>query len=372
MAKEYTTNISAHPSIYKSSEREMPVYFCEPDLGVNEETGILLMIPGFAGHANSNVYKKMRKEFSDQYNLVTVQCDYFGWEFMQGFQELEQVSITEESLGLMGGSEKKELYPNGKLSATNLMKLLPTTPLEVIGKCKLNENRSNFNDMGIMQVLDNITAVLVVSAILKDNHLKYNPNRIWCYGQSHGSYLSYMCNAFAPSLFSLIIDNSAWIFPEYLKTNRMMTNQIGQSKIHGVFDYLARQEAIYDEEILDLNHVYRMFSNQCNIIAYHGQGDQLVSHTDKQLFCQTIDKCMYKEISLNDVDGEIIKSTGHGLDADFLKLFEQALSYFPSNETKIKHDIDIPNVSYVTKKARYEIDYSQGVPMMERHQVIMR
>ena len=26
----------------------------------------------------------MRNTFADKYKLVTVQCDYFGWEFMQG------------------------------------------------------------------------------------------------------------------------------------------------------------------------------------------------------------------------------------------------------------------------------------------------
>ncbi|CAH2211897.1 hypothetical protein [Tepidibacter aestuarii] len=44
---------------------------------------MVLLISGFGGHANSNVYKKMRKEFADKYNMVTVQCDYFGWGFMQ-------------------------------------------------------------------------------------------------------------------------------------------------------------------------------------------------------------------------------------------------------------------------------------------------
>ena len=60
MASEYDFKINGHPSIYEAKGRELHIYFCEPDKGVNKETGLLLLIPGFGGHANSNVYKKMR------------------------------------------------------------------------------------------------------------------------------------------------------------------------------------------------------------------------------------------------------------------------------------------------------------------------
>ncbi|WP_223869599.1 DUF2920 family protein [Paenibacillus sabuli] len=102
--------------------------------------------------------------------MVTIQCDFFGWEFMQ--------SVS------------------------------------------LNETVSNFNDMGIMQALDNITAVIIVSEFIKDNNLKFNAKKIIADGQSHGAYLAFLCNRFAPNLFSLIIDNSAWIVPAYLTLNR--------------------------------------------------------------------------------------------------------------------------------------------------------
>ena len=72
MAKEYDFCMYGHPSIYKPKERKLKIYFSEPESGVNENTGILLLIPGFGGNANSNVYKKMRDYFSDEYNLVVV------------------------------------------------------------------------------------------------------------------------------------------------------------------------------------------------------------------------------------------------------------------------------------------------------------
>ena len=95
---EIIENIKAHNNFYtmliegrRELERNINVYMYEPDTGINKDTGILLFISGFGGNANSNVYKKMRREFANKYNLITVQCDYFGWEFMQS-------EVLEESI----------------------------------------------------------------------------------------------------------------------------------------------------------------------------------------------------------------------------------------------------------------------------------
>lgn len=43
---------------------------------MNLEASIFLFILGYGGTANSNVHKKMRCQFADKYNLVTIQCAY--------------------------------------------------------------------------------------------------------------------------------------------------------------------------------------------------------------------------------------------------------------------------------------------------------
>ena len=90
MAQEHSLDINTHENIYKDISssgygynRKAAVYFSLPDKGVNSDTGLLLLIAGFSGEANSNVHKKMRNYFADKYNLITVQCDYFGYQFMQ-------------------------------------------------------------------------------------------------------------------------------------------------------------------------------------------------------------------------------------------------------------------------------------------------
>lgn len=67
----------------------------------------------------------------------------------------------------------------------------------------------------------NITAMLSVMNVLYD----INSKKVIIYGQFHGAYL---CNTFTPTNFSLIIDNSAWIYPLYIINNneRLLTASI--------------------------------------------------------------------------------------------------------------------------------------------------
>ena len=83
MAKTYELEIQAQLSVYEPKERTMMMYFAEPEDGVNQDTGILLLLAGYGGNAKSRVFEKMRTAFADAYNLLTVQCDYFGYEYMQ-------------------------------------------------------------------------------------------------------------------------------------------------------------------------------------------------------------------------------------------------------------------------------------------------
>lgn len=305
MAKEYEFAMAGHPNIYNGEHRDLKVYFTEPENGVNEETGLLLFIAGYGGNANSNVYIKMRKQFADTYNLVCIQCDYFGYEFMQA-----QV---------------------------------------------LKEDIANFNDMSIMQALDNITSVLVVISILKENNLSFNENKIISYGQSHGGYLALQCNRFAPDLFSLVVDNSAYVYPVYLQANRHLPSQ------NLVFDYLVKKINI-DHSLLHLPSIYEKFNNRASIACFHGIHDSMVSYLDKERFCNSINNCTLYLIKDPSLTGGIFTSTEHGLGADFLKLFDWVINN--CNVEKEKR-YELPNVDIETKKGKYIFDYSSGLVALE-------
>lgn len=135
----------------------------------------------------------MRNEFTDKYNLITAQCEYFGIEFMKSEIGIRPNEFTQEELHLINLPSE-----NGYGSTKKIIK-------------KFNENKDNMNDMGHIQAMDNLISIASVIEILKNNNLVFNKNKILIYGYSHGAYLAHLCNLFSQNLFSTIIDNSAYI-----------------------------------------------------------------------------------------------------------------------------------------------------------------
>ncbi|GAX88913.1 DUF2920 family protein [Effusibacillus lacus] len=363
MAKSYEIKVPAHPNIYQPGLRDMNLYFCEPEHGINEDTGLLLLIPGFGGNASSNVYKKMRTTFADKHNLVTIQCDYFGHEFMQVTKNATMNIDLEMMQKTFSHSELQEIISPDtyRLNFKRLVEIGAKYDLIITGKENLGETIENFNDMGIMQALDNLTAILLVMAIIKDNGYSINTNRIIAYGHSHGAYLALLCNAFAPRLFSKIIDNSAWLFPVFLLKPRYYLRRIGNLVFNIEFQYLAK-DLPYDIDLLYLSTLYQKFTNTCDILSFHGTEDDLINPSDKERFCSQIPFIQYHEITPERVDGKIFKSCTHGLDADFLELFDYAMSLKEPNTPRV---FSLPSVSIDTLEYSYSIEYSTGVPIME-------
>lgn len=362
MAKEYSLIIDGHPSIYQPESRKLKIYYCEPENGVDKKTGIILLIPGFGGHANSNVYRKMRSQFADKYNLVTVQCDYFGWEFMQKAKNLTFNLSKSELASLFTLKEFEDIFASGSLDFRKLLYYGSKYNIDIFCTANLNEDKTNFNDMGIMQAIDNITSVLTIIDLLSEKGLSFNQNKIILYGHSHGGYLSYLCNAFAPNLFSLIVDISSWLYPNFILMYRDLTLKKGNANLITRFEYLARK-VFCDEELLLLPLLYSKFRNKCKIISYHGTTDNMITHQEKKVFCQNIANCIYNEISESELDNRVFKSTDHGLDADFLELFDlvSAKNLFDSNSEKnLQHSV----ITYQSSQHKLSIDYMHRLPIV--------
>src|SRR5690606_11420393 len=135
-------------------------------------------------------------------------------------------------------------------------------------------------------------------------------------GQSHGSFLLHLCNRLVPHLFSIIIDNAAWVIPQYLYHNRLLYKKLGNSMIQIEFDYYAKHR-IKDREALGLSNLYADFNNGAYIYSYIGTTDNLVDVDIKRKCIEHLDFIEYEVIDENKVDGIVFRSTNHGLDADF-------------------------------------------------------
>ncbi|WP_107923577.1 DUF2920 family protein [Lysinibacillus parviboronicapiens] len=272
MAENQSIKIPAHHNIYNgSSNRELRIEFSFPEKETDENLGIAIFVPGFGGKIDSNVYKKMRETFADTYNVVTVQCDFFGSEFMQSASSFNLNCDINELLASFSLEERSTI--NGDYS--NLLEILSARNITIPVVAKIDETGDHFNDMGFMQAIDIITAIEAVRIIFKENSIKFNEKRVIGYGHSHGAYLLHLSNCLAPHLFSYIIDNSAWIEPVYLSANRLLFQGFGQMTLQMEFDYIAKKY-IEDKQALSLDTFYNQFDNAAKIISFQGNEDNFV------------------------------------------------------------------------------------------------
>lgn len=355
MAYNQTIEIPAHPNIYTgNNERSLQIKYSIPQKGTNVETGIVLFVPGFGGNINSNVYKKMREVFADQYNLITVQCDFFGSKYMQ---EAEGFKCNEEELSKLSKEHLEELmlYPE------KLESIIKNYSIQFKCSALMDETENDFADMGYMQAIDLITAVEAVKIILNENHLLYDKNKIIGYGHSQGAFLLHLANKLAPHLFTYIFDNSSWVQPVYLTSNRGYLKGVGQAVLIIEFEYFAKKYLV-DKSALSLHNLYKAFKNGSYIFSLLGTTDNLVVVEDKKKSLSNINYVRFKIIDDKKIDGEIFKSTNHGLDADFLKLFDYLIREVPSHRNKIKFK---SNYLVASSQTVISVNYSNGLPLFQ-------
>lgn len=309
MAVEHILLIDGQPYFNRKTSRTFHTFYTSPDKGITPSTGILLLISGFGADANSNVYQKMRHEFSDRADLVVIQCNYFGSEYMGS-------KVTEEIQ-----SAFSELIQNPS-DRQNSDDILPDKTIHI----EQPESPDSFCELGIFQALDNLKSICYIINHIHQQHLEFDYNRIFAYGYSHGAYLALLCNAFMPNLFSAIIDNSAWLYPVYLYRPRMCSTRyvVPESNISDILFVMVHYQGrqwIDDMEIYNLRRLYMQFNNKTKIFSFHGEADGLVPPNEKKSFLKNTANTKLYIIQESDIDGILFKNTKHGMGSDFLKLF---------------------------------------------------
>lgn len=359
MAREYEIEINGQPTRYSTKMRKFKMYFAEPDRQPDARTGILLLIAGYGGHAGSKVYQKMRRQFADDYNLMTLQCDYLGYQYMQNDHHLE---VTEDMLRHV--LTPREFHALRRDYAANRGVMSGKV---FSGEITLGEAAEDFNEMGLWQAMDNLMAVKLLIDIMRENGLGYCRDRVYIYGQSHGAYLAYLCNFLAPEMFTGIIENSAYLFPYFWQHDREVTKEGELFTLQKVYHYWLADREI-DRESYDLRCLYDGFDNQAEIIVYHGEDDEMIPLKEKEEFLAGIKNVSLHVVTQAQVDGIHFRSSGHSLGADFLIVFRETIGELETAIRRRRSGTELSdgfsNVSFQTERYRYEVRWGSGVPVL--------
>lgn len=356
MAINESITIPGHYNIYTGNfKRDLRIDFCLPENGTNEKTGILLFVPGFSGHIDSKIYIKMRNYFSDKYNLVTVQCNYFGSKYMQTAHNVKLKGDFSNIVHYFNEAELQEIYKDN----SKALAFLRTRDSFIKVHAVLDETAEEFADLGFMQAIDIITAVEAIKIVLKENKLEYDTSKIIGSGHSQGAYLLSLANRLVPFLFSEVVDNSGWLRPQFFYRSRFLFDYDMKLRREIEFSYYGKDN-LKDLEALNLNNVFKDFKNGAYMHIFLGETDYLVGVEEKKTCYKNFEFIDFEVITPNKVDGEIIKSTNHGLDADFLKLLELVLNKEVNHKNP---NSKIENYEMKISKTKISVDYSNGLPL---------
>ena len=193
MATEILNSAASQPSLYDPIGRKINYIFDIPSGGVNKDTGIMLFVCGYGASPQSNVFKKMRGLFADKYNMITVQCEYFGLEYMWNPKNLTDYLMNY----FMSGEEFSSLS-EAEFNEAFLERVKDKKFCRIV---RQDESLATLNDMGPVQAMDNLISLYYMDRFLHDNGIEYDKNKVIVFGNSHGAYLAELCNSYMPGVF---------------------------------------------------------------------------------------------------------------------------------------------------------------------------
>lgn len=330
--------IPVQNNIYTSSpsDRQLHIRYSIPSQPLNESSGMLVIVGGYGSKLGANVFRHMMEIFPDKYNLVVIQCEYFGYKYMSS--DIPS-SIFDEF--------------------TTQYNKSPSDYFQF--EYKYNEDINEFNDMGIMQATDVVTSVLY---ILEQIDI-INSNRIILFGSSHGAYLCHLCNIICPSLFSHMVDVCGYTFPYFLDKHRVINNGFLNNVILTILiNYRITYDKTlqYPSEYYDLEYLYKQIPNTCRILSLQGMDDYMIDYKQKEHFINSIPHSQIVLFSKDDIDGKIVKSTDHDLGLDFLLFLDAYIPMIDSSIT-INNSISIYDEIWIGDKLH--ISYAAGYPIPE-------
>lgn len=136
---------------------------------------------------------------------------------------------------------------------------------------------------------------------------------------------------------------------------------MGNSIISIEFDYMAKLY-LKDKKALSLHKLYTAFKNGAYIYSLLGTTDNLVDVQDKKMSISKLKFTKFELIGMDKIDGEIFKSTNHGLDEDFLKLFEYVLERLPAHQNKNRF---VEKYTVASAQTQITVDYTSALPLFQ-------
>lgn len=212
--KKYT--LAGHKDIELAKERkELELYVTEPEAGINEETGLLIVLDDFEGFANSYYQDtEVRPHLANRHNLLVAGVNYFGIS-RQGSMEIRQGFLHNLNriygLGITA-SEFGKMVSNDQVIADLATRLAKKGVINMDLRCQpiVCDGKGEYQSWGLLPAIDALTAV----GYLLRNYPEIDQKKVFIMGSGYGGYIASLAAKFAPNTFAAVIDRDSYVKSE--------------------------------------------------------------------------------------------------------------------------------------------------------------
>ena len=233
-------------------------------------------------------------------------------------------------------------------------------------------------DFGYRQAWDALRGLHYFYQGLHDAKIPFDATRIYGTGGSGGGNVIQMANKFAPRTFACIVDLSGMAS----LTDDIAYNLPGGSGLNARYSRDPASPAYLPQdlqEIRDLGHPGHLaemarLGNRCKIVVVHGETDGHCLVADKQRVVSAMQAAgldvLPHYIRLSDVDGNLVKNSGHSLGDRTALLHHFAGNFLTPDSTQMcrlagpEDFLRREPIVYTTSHGRIRMDYASGAPQL--------
>lgn len=338
--KEWTKSIKGADDIELDIPRASPlIYHCTAPEGKTAE-GLVFVIPDFGEDASGEYQQSLRAYLAEKYGLLAVTVEYHCYRSRPATGAIP-IFTPEEYTNLRLQCAKHGILITHPSEVTTALARLPR---HYQFDLRLATPNGDYQNFGVMQALDHL---LVLADLRATQEIEFDANNIIAFGSSHGAYIAHLIAKFAPNTLRAVIDNSAYTAPP-LPGHTDGRLHLGPScfEIHGLARvdlHLDTQWSIADETAANYysgwRHAIRHLAlpehiraareasqRPCQFRIIHSVRDATQPIDARRQQAQLLQSAgfdvIFKEIDEADIDGRMVKTLQHGMDASLRALFD--------------------------------------------------
>jgi hypothetical protein len=375
--RQFSRHVAGARDFELGVERTAPVTYhvAAPD---GRGQGLVFVISGFGDDAAAEYSQVVRRYLCGRHGLVAVVVCYHASEARPPAARIE--IDLDDVHRVIGSLTARSVPVEFDGDVRQLLTHLERIGIPVTLAAKLIPPNGDYQNFGVMQAIDHLC---VLNDIL-DSGLDFDHDNILCLGSSHGAYIAHLIHKFAPNTINGIIDNSGYTVPVMLPFDgrpeclmqmgpvTLACNVVTRWNFHDEhapeFFGQARWDIRDAASPIHLAEIVAHSERRCQFRGLVSCRDSHAPPDRKEAQYRALQALGFdaqlQVVRESDLDGKVLKSLAHGLDASIPGLFDRLVGSLAVRPTTLDRDLGT-SLSFECCNLSYRVRHSSVAPHFE-------